>query len=142
MPKSPQEDRILTIIGAVLIAAHLVFCISTAFAGGLLIISYVMAIIAALLAGRKNRNKTIWFAAGAWTSLIAVIIVLILPKLHDRLCPYCQEGVSVQATICPHCRSELPPPATGTVKQIKLCPHCGGKNRAQDVTCIHCSKPT
>ena len=67
----------------------------------------LLGAITAVIAKIKNRNPIAWFAAGAWFVIAALIVVLIVSRLHDRLCPFCAEGISEQALTCPHCRKDL-----------------------------------
>lgn len=64
----------------------------------------------AIIAAGKNRNPFAWFVAGTWFILISAIILLCLPSLFDRLCPYCKKGISNEAVICPYCRQDVPVP--------------------------------
>lgn len=70
--------------------------------GGLLI-----GALCAIIASFKKRNPIVWFAFGAWFVLISLIVLFLLPRLHDRLCPYCREGVAVEASVCPHCQRDI-----------------------------------
>ena len=70
--------------------------------GGLL-----MGALCAIIASFKNRNPVVWFSFGAWFVLASLIVLLFLPRLHDRLCPYCLEGVAMDARVCPHCQRDI-----------------------------------
>lgn len=70
--------------------------------GGLL-----LGALTAVIAYFKGRNAVAWFAIGAWSVIAGLIVVLALPKLHDALCPFCKEGISREASVCPHCQRNL-----------------------------------
>jgi drug/metabolite transporter superfamily protein YnfA len=63
--------------------------------------------LCAIIASIKRRNPIVWFAFGAWFVLISLIVLFFLPRLHNRLCPYCREGVAVDASVCPHCQRDM-----------------------------------
>jgi len=70
--------------------------------GGLLI-----GALCAIIASFKNRNPIVWFAFGAWFVLLSLIVLFFFPRLHNRLCPHCHEGVAVDANVCPHCQRDI-----------------------------------
>ena len=70
--------------------------------GGLL-----LGALCAIIASFKYRNPIVWFAFGAWFVLASLIVLLFLPRLHNRLCPHCREGVAVDASVCPHCQRDI-----------------------------------
>ena len=72
--------------------------------GGLL-----MGTLCGIVASFKYRNPIVWFALGTWFVLAAFIVLLFLPRLHNRLCPYCREGVAMDASVCPHCQRDIKP---------------------------------
>lgn len=72
--------------------------------GGLL-----MGALCGVIAFFKNRNPIVWFALGMWFVLASLVVLLFLPRLHDRLCPNCREGIAIDATVCPHCQRDLKP---------------------------------
>lgn len=72
--------------------------------GGLL-----MGALCSIVALIKNRNPVVWFAFGAWFVLAAFIVLLFLPRLHNRLCSFCREGVAMDASVCPHCQRNIKP---------------------------------
>ncbi|MFQ5828398.1 MAG: hypothetical protein ACE5JD_04490 [Candidatus Methylomirabilia bacterium] len=63
--------------------------------------------LAALMAVSKRRNAVVWFAVGIWFVFAALIALLFLPKLHDARCPFCEQGISGKAGICPHCQRDI-----------------------------------
>ena len=63
--------------------------------------------LTAVIAHFKGRNVVAWFSIGAWFVIAGLIVVLVLPKLHDALCPFCKEGISREASVCPHCQRDL-----------------------------------
>lgn len=65
-------------------------------------------VLCSIIARSKNRDTTLWFLLGVGFALLSLICVLALPRLYDRLCPYCQEGVSEKASVCPHCDRDIP----------------------------------
>lgn len=56
----------------------------------------------------KNRNPWVWFALGLWFVLAGLTVALIVPRLADKLCPFCREAVDPEASVCPHCQRDLP----------------------------------
>jgi len=75
------------------------------------------AVAVGIGAGAKGRNGFGWFLLSILISpLIAGFLVLVMPSLKRktaaaprRPCPFCAEPVLLAATLCPHCRSDLPP---------------------------------
>ena len=63
--------------------------------------------LCAIIASFKYRNPIVWFAFGTWFVLASLIVLLFLPRLHNRLCHYCREGVAVDAVACPHCQRDI-----------------------------------
>ena len=66
-----------------------------------------MGVLCGIIASLKYRNPIVWFAFGAWFVLASLIVLLFLPRLHNRLCPYCREGVAIDASVCPHCQRDI-----------------------------------
>jgi predicted amidophosphoribosyltransferase len=42
--------------------------------------------------------------------VVSLFAALLMKRLSQRRCPYCYESMYRQATVCPHCRTNL---ATG-----------------------------
>lgn len=102
----------------------------------------IIGLLTGFVASLKGRNFMLWFGIGSWFVLAALIILLFFPKLHDAICPFCREPVSIEASACPHCQKDIPPgQKIATDAIIVLCPYCNAKNRKQDSTCINCGKP-
>lgn len=77
------------------------------------IIIFVVPILAAILAKRKNRSAIGWFFLCLFI-FPCIIILLILDPISEKenewnykVCPYCQENVKIGAIICKHCHKEL-----------------------------------
>lgn len=78
-----------------------------------------MAIACSIVASNKGRSGIGWFFIGLLFSLIALIIVLVLPSLRaDKIapspdshvkCPDCRELVLRDARVCKHCGCKLIP---------------------------------
>jgi ribosomal protein L40E len=99
--------------------------------------------LTAFIAHVKNRNAVAWFAIGTWFVIAGLIVVLVMPKLYDRLCPFCQEGISKAARVCPYCQRDIEIPSIAVdenAKKIKICPKCGKKNRADAWNCEYCNE--
>lgn len=92
-------------------------------------------ILTAIVAHLKGRNVVGWFALGLWFVPAALIIILIMPKLYDKLCDHCMEPVSPLALICPHYRRQLNADIPNTI----TCQHCGFDNRYSDFRCKSCN---
>lgn len=78
-----------------------------------------MAIACAIVATNKGRSGFGWFLLGLLFSLIALIIVLVLPSLradpdapsdetHVK-CPHCAEYIKREAIKCKHCGEAVEP---------------------------------
>jgi hypothetical protein len=62
------------------------------------------------LAQTRERNGFGWFVLAAVASpLVAVIILLLVGEGRMGRCPSCRERVKLNALVCPHCRSDMPP---------------------------------
>lgn len=87
----------------------------------LLVDLFIVAPLSAWLANEKGRSPTIWFVVAAIAGPIALVALGLGPAQWEsreairqsRRCPECDTRVSIAATRCPACRTELPsPPAT------------------------------
>lgn len=78
-----------------------------------------MAVACAIVATNKGRSGFGWFLLGLLLSLIALIIVLVLPSLradpdapsdetHVK-CPHCAEYIKREAIKCKHCGEAVTP---------------------------------
>lgn len=78
-----------------------------------------IAIACAIVAGNKGRSGFGWFILGMLFSLIALLIVLVLPSVKEDpaqpkpethiKCPDCAEFVKREARVCKHCGCKLAP---------------------------------
>lgn len=79
----------------------------------------IIALIPAMIAHSKGYSFGKWYAYGALLWFIATPHALLLHKTVEketedliakgyRECPFCREPVKQNATICPHCRQNLP----------------------------------
>lgn len=76
------------------------------------------ALACAIVANNKGRSPVLWFLIGLCFSLIALIIILVLPSLKKEgaqldartqtRCPDCQEIILRGARVCKHCGSKAP----------------------------------
>ncbi len=78
----------------------------------LLIVWGIPGTIGAVLAKNKGRNAFGWFVLCAllW---FPIIVVVFLPPIKEvpgkyRECPACKEFVKWNATVCKHCKRDLP----------------------------------
>lgn len=88
--------------------------------------------ICAQIAGSKYRSAFGWALLGFLFGPLAILAVAIVPKNEEghlrhqqrrqevRQCPFCAEFVKSEATVCKHCRNDLPPfePAPGMIEII------------------------
>jgi len=83
----------------------------------LILVSLGFAVCCAVAASVKKRSVIGWFIAGLFFSVIALIIVLILPKLEDegpaKQCPDCAELIKLEARKCRYCGYEFGPQEVG-----------------------------
>ena len=65
-----------------------------------------------------------------WFVFAGLTVALLLPRLADKLCPFCREAVDPEASVCPHCQrtlAEAPTteaaPATLPISDVARSPH-------------------
>lgn len=73
----------------------------------------------AIVAGNKGRSSAGWFVLGLLFSILALLIVVVLPSLKPAdakptpdthiKCPDCREFVLRDARVCKHCGCKLIP---------------------------------
>lgn len=71
----------------------------------------VMGAVVGMIAHAKGRSAGLWFLYGALIWPIALTHALVMPwgaTTARAPCPSCKELAHRDATVCPHCRSELP----------------------------------
>ncbi len=89
-------------------------------------------VVTAAVASSKGRSVFVWLVLAAIFSLLALIVVAVLPSLkaqaitaggeiatpdtHVR-CPDCKELVRADAVVCKHCHSKLIPQPTPTPRR-------------------------
>lgn len=94
----------------------------------ILIVLLVMGGLTAHIASGKGRNGFLWFCYGVVIWPVAIIHALAMDRTPQAIewaamregrvkCPLCAEFVKREATRCPHCRSEIEPPAR--IRRVK-----------------------
>jgi hypothetical protein len=73
-----------------------------------LALSVVMAITAATVAAKKQRNAAGWFVLCAlfWPTIL--ILLALSSRAALKTCPACAEEVKAAAKVCRHCGNEFP----------------------------------
>lgn len=98
------------------------------------------AIVAAVIGGRRNRTGTGFFL-GVLFGPFGILFALLL-KGNRIKCSYCRELIDPQATVCPHCRTELSrgtPTTPESLGKVIVCPHCKHEVALAD-QCGYCGK--
>ncbi len=72
-----------------------------------------IAIVTGVIARERGRSAFGWLLLGLAFSVLALVLVLALPRLDEYpegygTCPKCFGRVDLRASICPHCRSPKP----------------------------------
>jgi len=69
------------------------------------ILAMLLGLIPATIAKLKGRSFFIWWIYGSLLFIFALPHVLFAKKLKQ--CPACKEHAQIDATICPHCRTQF-----------------------------------
>lgn len=80
-----------------------------------------MAIVCAIVAANKGRSVLGWLILGALFSVLALIVILVLPSAQQDpdavtpathvKCPFCAENIRREAIKCKHCGASVEPSA-------------------------------
>jgi hypothetical protein len=102
----------------------------------LLLIVFAMAVFGAWLADRRGRSAVGWFVLVLFLHLIALAILVVLPRLR-LTCPFCLHSYNRGAAVCESCGATLPPEdtvdrLTPGVRYESQCPHCETPYREED----------
>ncbi len=73
----------------------------------ILVVDLGFASLCAYLAYRKGRNAYLWFLLGLLFWPIVIWIVLFLPRVEPRRCPFCGDLIGESEEICSRCRADL-----------------------------------
>jgi len=84
---------------------------------------FVFGIICMFLAQEKKRDKSSWFILGFFFGLIALIVLIALPKLDNE--------TEKNIFTCGECSATVE-------KDDKICPNCGDVFEGDIFTCIEC----
>lgn len=85
---------------------------------GILIAFVCMGLLVGSIARRRGRPFGLWFFLGGLFGLLALIVLLIMPRLRtgdyrgggakgQKPCPECHEWIDANLATCPHCQTEL-----------------------------------
>ena len=99
------------------------------------LLTLVAAVAAAVIADRKGRSWLFWGILCAFFPILIVLIFLLPPKLRSgvtKRCPYCDEVIRHDASLCKHCGRELP-------IELVRCPNCDKYVPKKDY-CSECNK--
>ncbi len=73
----------------------------------LLVLVALLALIPAKIAQGKGRSFVGWWVFGLLFLIVALPASLII-KRRGRVCPLCAEPIQAAASVCPHCRHDVP----------------------------------
>jgi len=69
-------------------------------------------VITGAVASSRGRNPVGWFLAGMAMFIVALPVLLILPRLDGQTCPHCgTRGLPLEASVCKACHRDLRPKA-------------------------------
>jgi hypothetical protein len=74
---------------------------------GFLVIGPLLALIPAFIAKRKKHGFWTFYIFGFLLWIVALPVALLI-KDKRRHCRFCVEPIAEEASVCPHCRKELP----------------------------------
>lgn len=75
-----------------------------------LVVAAIIGLIPAKIASNRGRSFFTWWLYGALIFIVALPHSLLLKEENapgKKKCPYCKEVIDEDATVCPHCRSDL-----------------------------------
>lgn len=105
-------------------------------------VALVCGVACAVIASNKNRSGFGWFILGFMFPLISLIVIACLgraepEKLEDDVttCPFCGGKIFKKATVCCHCRKDIPQP-----EEEKKCPFCAETIKKSAVVCRYCGR--
>lgn len=94
--------------------------------------------IGAAAAQKKGFSVVGGVVGGAVLGPLAVLMFAVsgvVSSKERRKCPFCAEWVQPEATVCKHCRKELP-----ASPDQRSCPFCGGAVGPNAALCKHCHR--
>ena len=108
----------------------------------IIVVDIACGVACAVIASNKNRSAFGWFILGLLFPLIALIVIACLSraepeKLEDDVttCPFCGGKIFKKATVCCHCRKDIPQP-----EAEKKCPFCAETIKKDAVVCRYCGR--
>ncbi len=72
-----------------------------------LILYLILVLLVGIWASRWNRSGFLWGLLALIISPLLAALVLLIVGNNNPKCPACRMPVDPEATICPHCRTEL-----------------------------------